>query len=311
VTTKDDPGAGAPGSPGAGAVDVLRRAAVRFVRSYHRLVVEVDEPPPDSAALVVGNHGFGTVTDLNVLALLATLDGLAEERPVSFLVHELAWRLRVGQLLERSGARRASPEAALTALSEGKRVVVFPGGDKDSGKDWWHRNQVSFHGRSGFARLAMESGVPVVPVGVPDVVVPVVELSGAAAVHGVAGVQAVLHGVPACRGLPTGSDGRALDRDVPSERPSGGVEEPTEDGGCESAVLCDPVGTKNQAPAAATTTAATTPSFRSGRRRRLCRAPNFRACRPRRNCLTRKPFTPRPRGSLPNSYASIEAHVVC
>jgi len=164
VTTKDDPGAGAPGSPGAGAVDVLRRAAVRFVRSYHRLVVEVDEPPPDSAALVVGNHGFGTVTDLNVLALLATLDGLAEERPVSFLVHELAWRLRVGQLLERSGARRASPEAALTALSEGKRVVVFPGGDKDSGKDWWHRNQVSFHGRSGFARLAMESGVPVVPV---------------------------------------------------------------------------------------------------------------------------------------------------
>jgi len=154
-------------------------------------------------------------------------------------------------------------------------------------------------------------GVPVVPVGVPDVVVPVVELSGAAAVHGVAGVQAVLHGVPACRGLPTGSDGRALDRDVPSERPSGGVEEPTEDGGCESAVLCDPVGTKNQAPAAATTTAATTPSFRSGRRRRLCRAPNFRACRPRRNCLTRKPFTPRPRGSLPNSYASIEAHVVC
>lgn len=161
-------------------------------------------------------------------------------------------------------------------------------------------------------------GLPVAPVvgavvvgspGVPDDVVPSLRLPGAAAVHGVAGVQVVLHGVPACRGLPTGIDGRALDRDVPSVRPSCGLEDSAEAGGCDSAVLRDPVGTKNHAAATAATTAAATPSFRRGRRRRLCRAPNFRACRPRRNCLTRKPFTPRPFSSLPNTYASIEAHV--
>jgi hypothetical protein len=128
----------------------------------------------------------------------------------------------------------------------------------------------------------------VVPVAPGDVVPGVdVELLGppVGAAHGVAGVHVVLHGVPGCSGFPTGSEGRAVDRDVPSDRPSGGLEElaePTDPGGSDWAVLCDPIGTKNQAPASATTTAASTPSFRTGRRRRLWRAPilsapNFRA----------------------------------
>ena len=164
MTTNAEPGGGALETLASGVVGALRCGSVTFVRSYNRLAVEVDGPLPDSAALVVGNHGFGAVTDLNVLALLATLDYLAADRSVTYLVHDLAWTLGIGRLLERAGARRASPDAARTALAEGHRVVVFPGGDKDAGKDWSRRNQVGFHGRSGFARVAMEAGVPVVPV---------------------------------------------------------------------------------------------------------------------------------------------------
>jgi len=43
-------------------------------------------------------------------------------------------------------------------------VLVFPGGDIEAGKPWDERNQVVFGGRSGFARLAIEHDVPIVPV---------------------------------------------------------------------------------------------------------------------------------------------------
>jgi 1-acyl-sn-glycerol-3-phosphate acyltransferase len=41
---------------------------------------------------------------------------------------------------------------------------VFPGGDHDAAKPWGRRNELVFHGRAGFARLALDAGVPIVPV---------------------------------------------------------------------------------------------------------------------------------------------------
>lgn len=140
------------------------RLAIAVNRRYTRLEVEVDEPLPDGPALVVGNHGFGALTDLNVLALLAALQDIDSGRPTTYLVHDLAWTVGVGGLLEQVGARRASPETTKEALVRGDHVVVFPGGDKEAGKDWRRRNKVEFHGRTGFARIAQETGVPIVPI---------------------------------------------------------------------------------------------------------------------------------------------------
>jgi hypothetical protein len=97
-------------------------------------------------------------------------------------------------------------------------------------------------------------------------------------------------------GLPTGRDGRVLDREGAWDR-STGCSVGVLGGGWVLAVSCERDGTNSQVPRIARPTAASTPSFSSGRRRRLCRAPNLRACRPswnRWNCLTKKPFTPRP-----------------
>lgn len=116
-------------------------------------------------------------------------------------------------------------------------------------------------------------------------------------VHGGAlGVTVGLHGETGCIGRPTGSDGRVVDLDVPCDRSTGG---PAELPVCAPDVSRDPDGTRNQAPRTAIATAATAPSFRTGGRRRLCRARNFCACRPRWNCLTSYPSAPRPRGILP------------
>ncbi|MGV1037376.1 MAG: 1-acyl-sn-glycerol-3-phosphate acyltransferase [Candidatus Nanopelagicales bacterium] len=141
-----------------------RDVGIEAVKRYHRLSVTIDGDLPYEPTMIVGNHGFGGIFDLNVWAMLATLDELAPGRPITFLTHQLAWTLQVGSLIERLGARPASDQTALDSFAQGHHVVVFPGGDFEAAKSFGDRNKVMFGGRSGFARVAIAAGVPVVPV---------------------------------------------------------------------------------------------------------------------------------------------------
>lgn len=145
------------------ALSAFRHRATEFVRRYHRLDIDREVGSLDTPVLFVGNHGFGGIFDLNVLAAFAALEDLQLDRPVTFLTHQLAWTLGVGPLIEHLGARPASEESATEAFAEGHHVVVFPGGDIDAGKSWLKRNEIVFGGRTGFARLAIEQSVPIVP----------------------------------------------------------------------------------------------------------------------------------------------------
>jgi 1-acyl-sn-glycerol-3-phosphate acyltransferase len=114
--------------------------------------------------LFVANHGFGGIFDLNVFAVLATFDSMGLDRPITMLSHQIAWTLGVGRQAEPFGARPGSREAAMKGFVDGEHVLVFPGGDLDAFKRFKDRNSIVFGGRSGFARLAMEVGVPIVPI---------------------------------------------------------------------------------------------------------------------------------------------------
>jgi 1-acyl-sn-glycerol-3-phosphate acyltransferase len=147
-----------------GAVNGARRLASEAVRRYNRLEVIVDAPLPDEPSLLVANHGFGGILDLNVFAIFAALDEVSLDRPVTSLTHRLAWQVGLGRIVEAAGARPASLESALAAFAAGHHVLVLPGGDLDAGKPWHRRNEIVFGGRRGFARLAMDAGVPIVPI---------------------------------------------------------------------------------------------------------------------------------------------------
>ncbi len=155
-----------PGESGAvdAALAAFRRGAIDVVRRYNRLEVDLEVESVTDPVLFVANHGFGGIFDLNVLAVGAALEDLHLDRPVTFLTHQLAWTLGVGPIIEHLGARPASPESAQRAFTDGHHVVVFPGGDLDAFKPWPERNRVIFGGRSGFARLAMDQRVPIVPI---------------------------------------------------------------------------------------------------------------------------------------------------
>jgi 1-acyl-sn-glycerol-3-phosphate acyltransferase len=83
--------------------------------------------------------------------------------------HQLAHNLVVsypvlGGMLRRFGTVAASHENARRALRSGAAVLVYPGGDYEVARPSWQSARVDFGGRRGFLRLALEEGVPVVPV---------------------------------------------------------------------------------------------------------------------------------------------------
>jgi 1-acyl-sn-glycerol-3-phosphate acyltransferase len=131
---------------------------------WTRLEVEGPDRLPDPPALLVGNHGFGGIFDLNGFAIATMIE---RRRPANaqftVLVHQLAWTLGFGQYLEPAGCRPASKDAAREALEDGHYVLVMPGGDLDGFKSFRHRNEVVFGNRTGFARIALEAGVPIQP----------------------------------------------------------------------------------------------------------------------------------------------------
>lgn len=87
------------------------------------------------------------------------------DEPVYVLAHEVFFEhQRLGPVLARLGVIRAAPAEAARALRAGAKVLVFPGSDTDSLRPWSARREVRFGGHEGFARLARETGVPVVPV---------------------------------------------------------------------------------------------------------------------------------------------------
>jgi 1-acyl-sn-glycerol-3-phosphate acyltransferase len=72
-------------------------------------------------------------------------------------------------LLASLGHRRnllspASREDAVVALKAGHDVLVFPGGDLDACRPFYQPRGVHFGPRRGYIRIALQAGVPVVPV---------------------------------------------------------------------------------------------------------------------------------------------------
>ncbi len=86
------------------------------------------------------------------------------ERPFYQLAHNLVLTSPVGPYLRRFGTVAASHENARKALDAGAAVLVYPGGDWEVNRPTWEANRIDFNGRKGFIKLALDAGVPIVPV---------------------------------------------------------------------------------------------------------------------------------------------------
>jgi 1-acyl-sn-glycerol-3-phosphate acyltransferase len=120
--------------------------------------------PEDRPVLLVGNHSGGNITPDTTVFTLAFYTYFGVERRFHQLAHNLVLNSPIGPLLRRYGTVAASPENARKALDAGAAVLVYPGGDWEVHRPSWQSGKVDFAGRRGFVRLALETGVPIVPV---------------------------------------------------------------------------------------------------------------------------------------------------
>jgi 1-acyl-sn-glycerol-3-phosphate acyltransferase len=124
----------------------------------------IDQVPADGGVLLVGNHSGGVLTTDHALVLEATQQRFGPSRPVYTLVHDVLLRApQVGPWLRRVGCLRASPESAALTLQAGLPTMVFPGGDHEATRPSWQSSRIDFKGRTGYVRMAIEAGVPIVP----------------------------------------------------------------------------------------------------------------------------------------------------
>jgi 1-acyl-sn-glycerol-3-phosphate acyltransferase len=119
--------------------------------------------PADGPVLLVGNHSGGNVTPDTMVFTLAFYAHFGVERRLHPLVHNLVLAMPLPWKLSKFGCVAASPENARLALERDGVVLVYPGGDWEVHRPSWQENRVDFADRKGWAKLAIESDVPIVP----------------------------------------------------------------------------------------------------------------------------------------------------
>lgn len=138
---------------------------LRALNAYYGTEVRGWENLPSKGPfLVVGNHSGGAETADLAFFLGKWIETRGAGAPLYALTYDLMFGYPiVGPWLRWFGAIPASHENARRALALGAAVVVFPGGDHEVFRPWSDRNRIDFGGHDGFVKLALSTGVPVVP----------------------------------------------------------------------------------------------------------------------------------------------------
>jgi 1-acyl-sn-glycerol-3-phosphate acyltransferase len=119
--------------------------------------------PAEGPVLVVGNHSGGNMTPDTTVFMLAFSAFFGAERRFYQLVHNLVLAMPLPFPLRKYGSVAASHANARLALKKGAAVLVYPGGDWEVHRPTSEAGKIDFHGRKGFIKLALEQGVPIVP----------------------------------------------------------------------------------------------------------------------------------------------------
>jgi len=139
---------------------------------WFRMEVDGWEKLPDPPALLIGIHsGAPFVWDAWTVGV-QWWRRFGDERPLHGTAHDaLMAAPLLGGYFRKMGVLPAAPDSITAALAAGRDVALWPGGERDSLRTWRQRDQAVLAGRMGFLRLAIRSGVPIVPiatVGGPD-----------------------------------------------------------------------------------------------------------------------------------------------
>jgi 1-acyl-sn-glycerol-3-phosphate acyltransferase len=127
------------------------------VRGLHHI-------PRDRPVLLVGNRSGGTMSPDAFVLGLGFSSHFGPERPLHVMIDHVLAALPVLGVLRRLGTLPDDPALALDALRDGSCVLVHPGGAAEAHRPTSASARVQLGEDTGFVRLALEAGVPIVPV---------------------------------------------------------------------------------------------------------------------------------------------------
>lgn len=139
---------------------------------WFRMEIEGWDNIPDAPVLLVGIHsGAPFVWDAWTVGI-QWWRHFGTTRQLHGTAHDaLMASPLIGAYFRRMGVIPARSDSMASALAAGHDVALWPGGEHDSLRHWTKRDEATLAGRTGFIRLAVKSGVPIVPistVGGPD-----------------------------------------------------------------------------------------------------------------------------------------------
>jgi 1-acyl-sn-glycerol-3-phosphate acyltransferase len=154
-----------------GRVNALRRYLDGFddglrplMDLYRPYVDGLHHLPRDGRFLLVGNH-----TQIGSPEVLLTTHFIRRElgRRVRPLAERQIAQMRglAAEFVAAYGGVLGHPETAGELMRHGETVLVFPGGGREISKFKGEEYTLRWEGRSGFARVAIAHGYPIVPVG--------------------------------------------------------------------------------------------------------------------------------------------------
>ncbi|MBN2801887.1 MAG: acyltransferase family protein [Deltaproteobacteria bacterium] len=145
-------------------VSVLNMAKWWSEHYFTTSISGMEKIPADRNVLFVGNHSAGLMPIDALFAINKYRETVADSKRIYPLVHDFAYMApRIAKLSKRMGILRASNENATDALNSGNHVLVYPGGDHDAFRTFSERKKIVLAGRQGFIKLALNAGVPIVP----------------------------------------------------------------------------------------------------------------------------------------------------
>jgi len=139
---------------------------------WFRMEIEGFDRLPKPPALLIGVHsGAPFVWDAWTVGI-QWWRHFGDDRPLHGTAHDaLMAAPLVGAYFRKMGVLPAAPDSIAGALAAGRDVALWPGGEIDSLRPWTERDRATLAGRTGFIRMAIQAGVPIVPiatVGGPD-----------------------------------------------------------------------------------------------------------------------------------------------
>lgn len=143
-------------------IDTLTKNLGPLVDLYRPYVDGLEHLPRDGRFLLVGNHTQSGTETLLIPHFVRSEIG-ARVRPLAERkLGELPGP--AGNVLAAYGAVVGSPDNAAELMRHDQTILVFPGGGREIAKFKGEEYQLRWHGRAGFARVAVQHRYPIVPV---------------------------------------------------------------------------------------------------------------------------------------------------